>query len=150
MPVLIGELGPIKVNALIWTGVVSRSQALDVPARLDASRPGFGPRWISYFDSSVDISDIDATGLLELRDLLRPVISELAAKGPFQTMLVSNSRYNDPLLAMWRTLTATDAAYPSNPKLAPNIVAAAKALGLSDADAEQVRAWIEAQAGRAP
>ncbi|HXQ12319.1 MAG TPA: hypothetical protein VN805_15085 [Caulobacteraceae bacterium] len=148
MPVLVGEIGPIKVNCLIWTGVVSRSEALGFPARIDPSRPEFGRRWITYFDAGADISDMDAACVIELRERLRPVTAALAAKGELRVILVSNSRYNDPFLAMWRTLAATDATYASNPELVHDIDSAAQALGLSAADAEQVRAWIDSQIER--
>jgi len=148
MPVHVGEMGPIKVNCLLWTGAVSRADAVGVPGRIDPSRPEFGPRWISYFDTGVDLSDVDAAALLELRDNFRPVIAALAAKGPFKTILVSNSRYNDPLLAMWRTLSATDAGYAYDPELVPDIGSAARAHDLGAADAEQLRSWIERQLGR--
>ena len=52
--------------------------------------------------------------ILELRERLRPVVTVLAAKGELEMMLVSNSKYNDPMIAVWRAMTATDATYPSN------------------------------------
>ncbi len=148
MPVFVGELGEIKVNCLVWSGRVSRAEALGVAARIDARRPEFGSRWISYFDSEVDLSDLDPDCLMALRERLRPVTAALAAKGAFEMMLVSNSRYNDPLLAMWRSLTATDDAYASSPVLVHDIASAARALGLAAADAERTREWIEARVSR--
>src|SRR5579871_108581 len=150
MPVLVGEMGPITINCLIWTGVVTRAEALAVPGRLHPERPEFGARWISYFADGVDLSQLDPDTLVALRDRFRPVIRALGAKGEFKSVLVSNSRYNDPLLAMWRLLSAMDASYASNPELANDVGAAARELGLSDAEAEQVKAWIEAQLGRTP
>lgn len=149
MPVLVGELGPIKINCLIWTGVVSRSEAFAVPDRIDPSRPEFGARWISYFDAGVDISDLDGPSLVELRERFRPLVAGLAAKGDFQTVLVSNSRYNDPLLNVWRAMTASDDAYASSPEFVHDIPTAAHALGLSGADADDVQTWIAAQLGQA-
>jgi hypothetical protein len=60
-------------------------------------------------------------------------------------MLVSNSRYNDPLLAAWQKMAAGDDAYPSNPGLLHDVIPAASALGLSAADAEHARVWIESR-----
>ena len=148
MPVILGELGPIKVNCLIWTGAVTRSEALGVPARIDPSRPEFGPRWMSYFNAGVDLSDLDPATFLEFRDRFRPVVSALAAKGEYRSIIVSNSRYNDPLLAVWRTLVATDDSYAANPEHVPTFQAAAHALALSQADANELERWIEAQLAR--
>jgi hypothetical protein len=148
MPVLVGRIGRTKINSLIWVGSVSRSDALGFPGRIDPSRREFGCRWISYFDPGADLSDLDAACLLEVRERLRPVVSGLAAKGEFQMMLVSNSAYNDPMLAAWRAMTATDAAYPSNPIFVHDIPSAARVLGLSAVDAERARVWIEARIGR--
>jgi hypothetical protein len=142
MPVLVDRIEQANVNCLIWVGRVSRSDALEFPGRIDVSRPEFGCRWISYFDPTADLSDLDPACLLELRERLRPVVSGLAAKGAFEMMLVSNSRYNDPMLGVWRAMTATDAAYASNPVLVHSLLSAARALGLSAADAEQARVWI--------
>ena len=145
MPVLVDRIEPLEVNCLIWLGLVSRAEALGVPGRIDPTRPEFGSRWISYFDAAADLSELDAACLLELRERLRPVVSGLAAKGEFRIILASNSKYNDPLLAVWRAMTATDAAYPSNPVIVRDIPSAARALGLSAPDAETARLWIESR-----
>jgi hypothetical protein len=147
MPVLVGAIGPIKVNAVIWSSRVSRADALDFPARIDPSRPEFGCRWISYFDPAADMSDLDAKCLLELRERLRPVVTALAAKGEFRVMLVSNSRYNDPLLAAWRAMVATEPDYPSRPDVVRDLHSASRALGLSAVEAEEVRVWIVSRIG---
>jgi hypothetical protein len=148
MPVLIDRIGQIDVNCLIWVGQVSRSDALGFPERIDPSRPEFGCRWISYFDPNADLSELDPACLLELRERLRPVVAGLAANGEFRMMLSSNSTYNDPLVAVWRAMTATDADYLSNPVIVHDIHSASRALGLSAADAERARAWIESRIGR--
>ena len=147
MPVLVDRIGQTEVNCLIWVGRVSKSDALGFPGRIDPSRPEFGCRWISYFDSTADLSDLDGACLLELREGLRSVVSGLAAKGEFKMMLASDSRYNDPLVAAWRVMTATDADYLSNPVVVHDIHSASRALGLSAADAEQARVWIESRIG---
>ena len=148
MTVLVDRIEPLEVNCLIWLGLVSKAEALAMPGRIDPTRPEFGSRWISYFDAAADLSELDAACLLELRERLRPVVSALAAKGKFRIILASNSKYNDPLLAVWRAMTATDADYLSNPVVVLDIHSAARALGLSAADAERARVWIEARIGR--
>ena len=148
MPVLVDRIDPVGINCLIWSGRVSRADALGLAGRIDPARPEFGCRWISYFATGVDLSDLDAACLLELRERLRPVVSGLAAKGEFRMLLVSNSRYNDPLLAVWGAMTAMDPAYPSRPVVVADIGAAARGLGLSAADAEQARLWILARTDR--
>ena len=116
-----------------------------MPAGIDAFRPRLGTRWISYFDSSADLSELDAACLVELRERLRPVVKKLAAQGEFQMVLASNSVFIDPLLAVWRTMVATDSDYPSNPVTVRGIDSASRALGLSASQAGQARSWIEAQ-----
>jgi hypothetical protein len=151
MPVLVDRIGQIGVNCLIWVGAVSRAEALDFPGRIDPALPEFGCRWISYFDASADLSDLDAECLVQLRGRLRSVVAGLSAKGEFRMMLASNSRYNDPLMAVWRAMTATDDAYRSNPEVVQDVLSASRALGLSEAEAERARAWIELRtAGIAP
>ena len=145
MPVLIDRIEGIEVNVLIWFGPVSKAQALGLPGRIDPSRPEFGCRWISYFDSTADLSDLDAACLLDLRERLRSVVAGLAAKGAFRMVLASNSKYNDPLLAVWRAMVSGDAAYLSNPVVVHDISSAAHALGLSAAETEHARGWIESR-----
>jgi hypothetical protein len=147
MPVLVDRIGQLEINCLIWVGVVSRSEALGMPGRIDPSRPEFGCRWISYFDSTADLSDLDPACLLELLERLRSVVAGLAAKGEFRMILASKSKYNDPLLAIWRAMTATDPAYLSNPVVVHDIHSASRALGLSAADADRARVWIESRIG---
>jgi hypothetical protein len=148
MPVLVDRIEQLDVNCLIWVGRVTKADALGFPGRIDPSRPEFGCRWISYFDPMADLSDLDPACLLELRERLRPVVAGLAAKGEFRMVLASNSTYNDPLVAVWRAMTATDADYLSNPVVVLDIHSAARVLGLSAADAERARAWIEARIRR--
>jgi hypothetical protein len=148
MPVLVDRIGQFDVNCLIWVGQVSRSDALGFPERIDPSRPEFGCRWISYFDPTADLSDLDPACLLELRERLRSVVAGLAAKGEFRMILASSSTYNDPLVAIWQAMAATDANYLSNPVVVRDIHAASRALGLSAADAERARIWIESRIGR--
>ena len=148
MPVLVDRIDQTEVNCLIWIGLVSRSEALGMPGRIDPSRPKFGRRWISYFDSTADLSHLDAACLVELRERLRPVVSGLAADGEFRMILASNSKYNDPLVAVWRAMVANDADYLSSPVVVHDIHSASRALGLSAADAERARVWIESRIGR--
>ncbi len=145
MPVLVGRIERLEVNCLIWLGRVTRADALGFPATIDPASPEFGRRWISYFDASADLSDLDAACLMELQELLRPVVLGLAAKGELRMTLVSNSTFNDPLLAAWRAMTVTDPRYASNPVLVHDIPSAARAMGLSPAEGERARIWIEAR-----
>lgn len=145
MPILIERIDELDINCLIWVGEISRSEALGFPARIDPSLPEFGCRWISYFDSGADLSDLNPESLLDLRKRLKPVVAALAAKGEFKAMLVSNSRYNDPLLEVWQAIVATDPAYPSAPVFMSGIHDAARALGLSEADAERLWLWIQSR-----
>jgi len=149
MTVLIDRIGQTGVDCLIWVGRVSKSEALALPDRVDPAQPQFGYRWISYFDSTADLSELDAPCLLALRDRLRPIVAVLAAKGPFRMILATNSRYNDPLLAVWQAIATLDADYPSNPTIERDIPSAARALGLSAAEAEDARLWIESRVAEA-
>ncbi len=148
MPVLVGRIGRTNINCLLWVGVVSRSEALGFPARIDPTRPEFGCRWISYFDPGADLSELDIDCLVEVRERLRRVVSGLAAKGELRMMLVSDSKDNDALLATWQAMTTADPAYPSNPVFLHNIHSASHALGLSTAEADSATLWIETQVRR--
>ncbi|HEY3695812.1 hypothetical protein [Phenylobacterium sp.] len=151
MPVLVDRIGQTEVNCLIWIGRVSKAEALAMPGRIDPSRPEFGCRWISYFNRGADLSDLDAACLLELRERLRPVVAGLAAKGEFRMTLASNSKFNDPLLAVWRVIAATDPDYLSNPLIVHDIESASRALGLLAVEADHARVWIESRiAGISP
>ena len=149
MPVIVDKIEGADLNCLIWLGRVTRAQALAVPGRIHPDQPEFGCRWISYFDASADLSDLDAASLIELRDRMRPVVEQLAAKGEVKMILTSNSMFNDFLIAAWRAMVGPDASYPSSPVVVRDLDGAARALGLSEAEAETVRLWIEARIGPA-
>jgi hypothetical protein len=149
MPVLVEHIAEPDLNCLIWLGRVTRAQALAMPARIDPAQPRFGARWISYFDAAADLSDMDAACLLELRERMRPVVVGLAANGPFRMVLASNSTFNDFLVAAWRAMVGPDASYPSDPVIVRDLDSAARALGLSPAQSEQARLWIEARTAKA-
>lgn len=148
MPILMGRIEHIGLNCAIFIGAVSRADALGFPGRIDPTSPAFGASWISYFHDFADLSDLDASCLLELRDRLRPVVAALSAKGVFQMKLVSRSTFNDPLLAAWRSIVSNDPDYASSPRLLHDLPSAVRDLGLSETDGEQIRAWLEAQCAR--
>jgi len=108
MPVLLDSIPDLGITCQLWYDRVTKADALGIPAQVDLSNPMFGGRWIAYFDSSADLSELDAPTLLELRDRLRPVVAELSARGEFTVLQVSNSVYLDPLLNIWRTIVGTD------------------------------------------
>jgi hypothetical protein len=148
VPILVEHLAQSQLTSLIWLGRVTRAQALALPARLHPEQPQFGSRWISYFDAGADLSDLDAATLIELRERLRPVVVQLAAKGEFRMVLASNSMFNDFLIAAWRAMVGPDASYPSDPVVVRDLPAAARVLGLTDDEAETAQGWIEGFAGQ--
>ena len=143
MPVLVGSLGDLGLNCLIFAGRVSRSEALGFPGRILPDRDEFGGRWITVFDTAADLSDLDADCLLTIKERLRPVVAGLLAKGPFQAILVSNSKYNDHLVAAWKAMTVTDPTYPTNPETATTVLEACVRHGLSRDDAAAAAVWID-------
>ncbi len=145
MPVLVGSLGDLGLNCLIFAGRVSRSEALGFPARISPERPEFGVRWLTIFDSAADMSDLDADSLLTIKERLRPVVAGLLVKGQFRMILVSNSRFNDHLMECWRAMTVTDPSYPSNPETAASVPEACIRHGLPRDRATAAEVWIEQQ-----
>ena len=143
MPVLVGSLGDLGLNCVIFAGRVSRAEALDFPARILPDSAEFGVRWLTIFDAAADMSDLDADCLLTIKERLRPVVAGLLAKGPFRMILVSNSRFNDQLMDCWRAMTVTDTSYPSNPETASTIAEACARHGLPRDEAAAATVWIE-------
>ena len=143
MPVLVGSLGDLGLNCLIFSGRVGRNEALGFPARIHPARAEFGSRWLTVFDAAADMSDLDADCLLAIKERLKPVVIGLLPKGPFRNVLVSNSRFNDHLMDCWRAMTVTDPSYPSNPETAATVAEACIRHGLSRDQAAVAEADIE-------
>ncbi len=76
------------------------------------------------------------------------MISPFALDSEVTIILVSDSKYDDPLLAAWEAMASAGAEYFSNPVLVKHIRAASQALGLSPSDAQLLRSRIEARIGR--
>jgi len=142
LPITLDRIDELGINCTIWTGRVTRDQALAYPLQIDPAAPETGCDWINYFHPDADLSDLDATTLLELLEVLRPVVAALRDKGDLRVTLVSGSRYLDPLLSVWKTIAETDADYAAKPVFVKSVAAAVRQLGRTEEEAARAQAWM--------
>ncbi len=151
MPIAIGAVPGLDLNYLVFSGKVTRPEALAFPARIDPDQPDVGRRWVTVFESGADLSDLDADCLLAVKERLLPVVVRIgAAKGPMRSVLVSNSKYNDHLMDCWRTMVSADPEYPSDPETAASVREACARHGLAASEITRVESFLEHRLGIRP
>jgi hypothetical protein len=137
MPVVMGTVAGAGLDYLGFTGKVSAREALAFPGRARTEDPEVGLRWITVFDPTADLSDLDPECMLEIKARLRPVVARLQIKGPFRMILVANSADRRRFIESWQAMTVADPTYASDPESAVSIREACLRHGLT---AEQIQA----------
>jgi hypothetical protein len=143
MPVVMGTVAAAGLDYLGFTGKVSAHEALTFPERVRADDPEVGVRWITVFDPTADLSDLDPGCLLGVKARLRPVVARLQSKGPFRMILVANGAEAGAVVERWRTMTVADRTYASYPEAAGSITEACLRHGLTPEQIQAAETEIE-------
>ena len=143
MPVVMGSVAGAGLDYLGFTGRVSAREALTFPERVRAEDPKVQVRWITVFDPTADLSQLDADCLLGVKARLRPVVATLQTKGPFRMILVTGSTGAGRLIERWQTMTVADPTYASDPEAAGSIREACMRHGLTARQVQAAETEIE-------
>ena len=134
------------VSLTIYSGKITPEMLLE---HVHAMDPGGAPTarcWITYFDDSVDVSDVELGVQIDVRDLVAAKFREGRGEARLRTALVCRSRTNRPSLSLWQACTRTDPSHPMDSRLFESLKEACDWLEL-DADARrQVAAVAEGRA----
>lgn len=149
MSIRVTQLPDYGVNLTVYAGRITRDEVLEHYRGLNAADAACATRWISYFDPSVDLSELDPSNFPELKRVLTAKLVEIYGGRIVTAAMVCDSRVNQPMLSFWRSYTASDAEHPADPGLFSSLKAACDWLGLSADAREAVGAAVRAS-GRAP
>jgi hypothetical protein len=142
MPVVMGTVAAAGLDYLGFAGKVSVREALDFPGRVRAEDPEVGVRWITVFDPTADLSQLDPVCMMGVKARLRPVVASLRAKGPFRMILVAGAADRTRLIRSWQAMTVADPTYASDPESAGSIREACLRHGLTVGQIEAAEAEI--------
>jgi hypothetical protein len=139
-----GTVAGVGLDYLGFIGKVSAREALGFPDRAHPESPEVGTRWITVFDPTADLSELDPVCMMGVRARLRPVVAKIQTKGAFRMILVASSTDSGQFIEQWQAMTGPDPTYASNPEVAVSIREACLRHGLTD---EQIAA-TEAEIAR--
>jgi hypothetical protein len=142
MPVVMGTVASAGLDYLGFTGKVSSREALTFPERAQPESPDVGVRWITVFDTGADLSELDSDCMQGIKARLQPVVDRIQTKGPFRMIMVASSMDSDRFIQRWRSMTASDPTYASNPEAAESIREACLRHGLTEDQVQAVEAEI--------
>jgi hypothetical protein len=145
VPVAVTSHPALGLSSLLFTGRVTRRQAVELPLRIDPDSATAGSRWINVFDEDADLSELDPDALIEVMSRMRHVVAALSAKGELKVVIVSNSRFNDILADCWVALVKTDESYQSNPVKVSTLGEAFALHGFTPEETVVGAAWLEAE-----
>jgi hypothetical protein len=124
------------VNVTVYSGKITRQELIEHYSTINAGDAASADRWISYFQPSADLSDIDIAAFAELKRITSAKLKEVYPDRPLAVAIVCDSRINEPILSVWRSYVGADAEHPSDPGLFSSLKAACDWLGLSQAARE--------------
>jgi hypothetical protein len=150
MGIRVTRLTEFGVNISVFSGKITREVLLEHYAALGAADRAESGRWISYFDPSADLTELDLATFTELKRVVGAKVRELYGDGRLANALVCDSRINQPILNLWRSYVGRDGYHPSDPIVLSSLKAACDRLGLPDTARDQLTAAVGVDCSRAP
>jgi hypothetical protein len=103
-----------RVNVSVYSGPIARAELIEHYGSLDAEDAASADRWISYFDPTADLSQLDVAAIGELRRLTAAKLNEVYGDRTLTVAIVCKSPVNHPILSTWRSYLAADRNHPSD------------------------------------
>jgi hypothetical protein len=143
-----------NLNLSIYSGHISRQDLLDYYSEVDANNPALDAPHITYLAPDTDLTRLDLTAFVQLKQTLAPKVKVLAQCPAFRCVAVCSTEQCEMIVRFWRAYLMRDPTYPSPPaffrdlqdacgwlKLPASAYAAAKA-AIREHEAEP-GAWTE-------
>lgn len=119
------------VTLLIFSGPLKAEQMIEQFRALDKRDRG---HWLSYFDTSADLTEVDIAHLPALRHIVAAKGKELFGDPPRRrcSAIVYCSTVTEQFFKFWRNYAAAGEAHPTTPGLFSSFKAACDWLGLPE------------------
>jgi len=138
------------VSLTVYSGKITPQMLLEHIRAIDPEGAPTARGWITYYDDTVDVSEIGLDAQIEARDLVAAKFREGRGEARLRTALVCRSRLNRPNLSLWQACTRAAPGHPIDAELFESLREACDWLGL-DADARRrVAAIAEGRAEAVP
>lgn len=134
------------VTVLIFSGKLRLDDFVELCAKLDRRDRG---RWLSYGDSTLDLSGIDVAHLPELKRVIASKQREIFSDTQPPNAIVYSSRAGELFVRFWQKYALAGDIHPMTPTVFSDFKAACDWLGLPEAARAEIEADVESQ-GAAP
>ena len=113
MTIRVTRFPEFRVNVSVYSGPVTRAELMEHYGSLDGEDAASADRWVSYFDPTADLSQLDVAALCELRRLTCLKLNEIYGDRTLTVAIVCKSPVNLPILRTWRNFLSADRTHPS-------------------------------------
>lgn len=137
------RLSESDVNVAVFSGAITREVLLGFYNSLGREVVDNGARWLSYFDPTADLTELDLATFTEMRRVIAARLRELYGETALTSGVVCDSPANLPVLKVWNGYVGDHWRDPDAPVMYSSLRAACDAFGLSD----QARAELGAAIG---
>lgn len=114
MTIRVTRFPEFGVNITVYTGAITRAELIEHYGAIDTEDAASAGRWISYFDATADLSQLDLAALCELRRLTCVKLNEVYADRTLTVAMVCKSPVNLPILRTWRSFLNAARNHPSD------------------------------------
>lgn len=133
-----------KVCLAVHSGRITPQDLLDHVRTVNADDVAATGTWITYFDDSVDVSDVTIDALIAAKRLVTERTPAPLKGGRLRSALVCSSRKNLPYVGLALAHNRADPDYPADAAAVPSLKQACDRLGLD----ERARLAMEAIVAR--
>lgn len=121
MPIRVTRLPEFGVNISVYSGPVMRAELIAHYGSIDAADAASADRWVSYFDATADLSQLDVAALCELRRLTGEKLCEVYGSRTLTVAIVCKSPVNQAILNVWSRFLRADPGHHSELRVFSNL-----------------------------
>lgn len=145
MGIALVRLPALKLNLILFTGPISRSDILRFYGEIDAADPANEPRWITHVSEDADFSGLPVDAFPQLKQILLPKLKRLLQNPDYRDAIVCNSEQCEMVANFWRNYVERELDYISPPETFTNLKDACDWLDLPNAGCEEVAETVRGQ-----
>ena len=114
MTIRVTRFPEFRINISVYSGPITRGALIEHYGAIDGEDAASADRWISYFDPTADLSQLDVAALCELRRLTCVKLNEIYSDRTLTVAIVCKSPVNLPILRTWRSFLNAARNHPSD------------------------------------
>lgn len=135
------------VTLLSFSGKLGLSDFFELCEKIDARDRC---RWLSYCDSTLDLTEIDVAHLPELKRVAASKQAEIFPEGTPPNAVVYSSKAGEDFIRFWQKYTLAGKLHPMTPAVFSDLNAACHWLGLPQDACRTIEAEVKSQGATPP